>query len=135
MSKSELSVIEAAPSRLRSNLRACVATVLAASAAAAPGALLVVSAAVSPAAMAQDYTSGVLTGRVDDSNGNPVPGAQVTVTIADNGRGLPPDFNVAGRRGLGLQIVEALVTKDLAGTLQLGTRAEGGSLATLTFYK
>jgi two-component sensor histidine kinase len=62
-------------------------------------------------------------------------GAQVTVTIADNGRGLPPDFGAAGRRGLGLQIVEALVTKDLAGTLQLGTRAEGGSLATLTFYK
>jgi two-component system, sensor histidine kinase PdtaS len=62
-------------------------------------------------------------------------GAQVTVTIADNGRGLPPDFNATGRRGLGLQIVEALVTKDLAGTLQLSTRAEGGSLATLTFYK
>ncbi len=62
-------------------------------------------------------------------------GAQVTVTIADNGRGLPPDFNLAGRRGLGLQIVEALVTKDLAGTLQLGNRAEGGSQATLTFYK
>jgi two-component sensor histidine kinase len=59
----------------------------------------------------------------------------VTVTIADNGRGLPPDFNVVGRRGLGLQIVEALVTKDLAGTLQLGNRAEGGSLATLTFYR
>ena len=62
-------------------------------------------------------------------------GAQVTVTIADNGRGLPPEFNATGRRGLGLQIVEALVTKDLAGTLQLGNRPEGGSLATLTFYK
>jgi two-component sensor histidine kinase len=62
-------------------------------------------------------------------------GAQVTVTIADNGRGLPSDFNVTGRRGLGLQIVEALVTKDLAGTLQLGNRAEGGSLTTLTFYR
>jgi two-component system, sensor histidine kinase PdtaS len=62
-------------------------------------------------------------------------GAQVTVTIADNGRGLPPDFSVTRQRGLGLQIVEALVTKDLAGTLQLSTRAEGGSLATLTFYK
>jgi two-component system, sensor histidine kinase PdtaS len=62
-------------------------------------------------------------------------GAQVTVTIADNGRGLPPEFNVTGRRGLGLQIVEALVTKDLAGTLQLGNRVEGGSQTTLTFYK
>ena len=62
-------------------------------------------------------------------------GAQVTVTIADNGRGLPSDFDVAGRRGLGLQIVEALVTKDLAGTLQLSNRAEGGSQTILTFYK
>ena len=62
-------------------------------------------------------------------------GARVTVTIADNGRGLPSDFDATGRRGLGLQIVEALVTKDLAGTLQLSTRTEGGSLATLTFYK
>lgn len=62
-------------------------------------------------------------------------GAQVTVTIADNGRGLPLDFNATGRRGLGLQIVEALVTKDLAGTLQLGNRPEGGSQAILTFYK
>jgi two-component system, sensor histidine kinase PdtaS len=62
-------------------------------------------------------------------------GAQVTVTIADNGRGLPPDFNVTGRRGLGLQIVEALVTKDLAGTLEIGNRAGGGSQATLTFYR
>ncbi len=62
-------------------------------------------------------------------------GAQVTVTIADNGRGLPSDFNLTGRRGLGLQIVEALVTKDLAGTLQLTNRAEGGSQTTLTFYR
>jgi two-component sensor histidine kinase/putative methionine-R-sulfoxide reductase with GAF domain len=62
-------------------------------------------------------------------------GAQVTVTIADNGRGLPPDFDVTGRRGLGLQIVQTLVTKDLAGKLRLENRPEGGSRATLTFYK
>jgi len=62
-------------------------------------------------------------------------GAQVTVTIADNGRGLPPDFNVSERRGLGLQIVHTLVEKDLAGTLRLENRPEGGSRATLTFYK
>jgi two-component sensor histidine kinase len=62
-------------------------------------------------------------------------GAQVTVTIADNGRGLPPDFNLAGRHGLGLQIVQTLVEKDLAGALRLENRPEGGSRATLTFYK
>ncbi|MCX6031167.1 MAG: GAF domain-containing protein [Chloroflexi bacterium] len=62
-------------------------------------------------------------------------GVQVTVGIADNGRGLPPDFDITGRQGLGLQIVRTLVTKDLAGTLRLENRPEGGSRATLTFYK
>jgi two-component sensor histidine kinase len=62
-------------------------------------------------------------------------GAQVTVSIADNGRGLPPDFDVTERRGLGLQIVRTLVTKDLAGALHLENRPEGGSRATMTFYK
>jgi two-component sensor histidine kinase len=62
-------------------------------------------------------------------------GAEVTVTIADNGRGLPPDFDLTGQQGLGLQIVRTLVTKDLAGKLRLENRPEGGSRATLTFYK
>jgi two-component sensor histidine kinase/putative methionine-R-sulfoxide reductase with GAF domain len=62
-------------------------------------------------------------------------GAQVTVSIADNGRGLPSDFDVTERRGLGLQIVRTLVTKDLAGALHLENRPEGGSRATMTFYK
>lgn len=62
-------------------------------------------------------------------------GAAVKVTIADNGIGLPSDFNTTERRGLGLQIVETLVTKDLAGTLQFDNRAEGGCQVTLTFYK
>jgi len=62
-------------------------------------------------------------------------GAEVTVTIADNGIGLPQDFALASRRGLGLQIVQTLVEKDLAGSLRLENRPEGGSLATLTFYK
>ena len=62
-------------------------------------------------------------------------GAEVTVTIGDNGIGLPQDFALASRRGLGLQIVQTLVEKDLAGSLRLENRPEGGSLATLTFYK
>jgi two-component sensor histidine kinase/putative methionine-R-sulfoxide reductase with GAF domain len=62
-------------------------------------------------------------------------GAEVTVTIADNGIGLPQGFDLANRRGLGLQIVQTLVEKDLAGSLRLENRPEGGSLATLTFYK
>lgn len=62
-------------------------------------------------------------------------GAEVTVTIADSGIGLPQDFALASRRGLGLQIVQTLVEKDLAGSLRLENRPQGGSLATLTFYK
>jgi two-component sensor histidine kinase len=62
-------------------------------------------------------------------------GAHVTVTIADNGRGLSPDFDLAARRGMGLQIVQTLVEKDLAGSLWLENASEGGTRATLTFYK
>jgi PAS domain S-box-containing protein len=62
-------------------------------------------------------------------------GPRVTVTVEDNGRGLPAGFDLAGGRGLGLKIVRTLVEKDLAGTLQIGLRADGGTRATLVFYK
>lgn len=62
-------------------------------------------------------------------------GPQVTVTISDNGRGLPPGFDLSGSRGLGLRIARTLAEKDLAGTLELENRAEGGSRATLKFYR
>lgn len=62
-------------------------------------------------------------------------GPQVTVTVSDNGRGLPPDFDLVRGGGLGLQIVRTLVEKDLTGTFRLGPGAEGGSQATLIFYK
>jgi two-component system, sensor histidine kinase PdtaS len=62
-------------------------------------------------------------------------GAQVTVTVTDNGRGLSPDFDLVARRGMGLQIAQTLVEKDLAGSLRLQNTAEGGTQATLTFYK
>jgi two-component system, sensor histidine kinase PdtaS len=62
-------------------------------------------------------------------------GPQVIVTISDNGRGLPPQFDLDGSRGLGLRIARTLAEKDLAGTLRLENRPEGGSLATLIFYK
>jgi len=62
-------------------------------------------------------------------------GNQVTVSVADNGRGLPPDFDSTRQSKLGLQIVHTLVEKDLAGTLRLENRPGGGSHAILTFYK
>jgi two-component sensor histidine kinase len=56
---------------------------------------------------------------------------QLHVTVADNGRGLPADFRpeVSGR--LGLQIVKALATGELRGTIELRNRAGGGTEAVL----
>lgn len=62
-------------------------------------------------------------------------GPQVTVTVRDNGRGLPPDFDIEHARGLGLQIARTLAEKDLAGTLRLRNQPDGGSEARLMFYK
>lgn len=62
-------------------------------------------------------------------------GPQVTVTVSDNGRGLPSDFDISRTRGLGLQIVRTLVEKDLAGTLRFEPGKNGGSQVTLVFYK
>ena len=61
--------------------------------------------------------------------------AQVLISIADNGRGLPADFDLEDTQGLGLQIVRTLVEKDLGGTLHLERQPQGGSRATLAFYK
>jgi two-component system, sensor histidine kinase PdtaS len=55
---------------------------------------------------------------------------QLHVTVADNGRGLPDGFTAdAGR--LGLQIVRALATGELRGTIELRNRAGGGTEAIL----
>ena len=62
-------------------------------------------------------------------------GGQVSVSISDNGRGLPGDFSLEHNTGLGLQIVRTLVEKDLAGTLTLDIPPAGGNRTTLTFYK
>ena len=57
---------------------------------------------------------------------------QLHVTVADNGRGLPADFD-AGRAasGSGLQIVRTLATGELGGTLELRTAPSGGTEAVL----
>jgi two-component system, sensor histidine kinase PdtaS len=56
---------------------------------------------------------------------------QLHVTVADNGRGLPADFDADGGGRLGLQIVNALATGELRGTIELRNRAEGGTEAVL----
>ncbi|GAA4641726.1 sensor histidine kinase [Gordonia humi] len=53
------------------------------------------------------------------------------VRVTDNGKGLPPDFDLAASDRLGLQIVRTLVSNDLRGTIDIapvpigvGTRVE-----------
>ncbi|MEU8218467.1 histidine kinase N-terminal domain-containing protein [Micromonospora taraxaci] len=53
------------------------------------------------------------------------------VSVADNGRGLPPDFDAERASRLGLQIVRALVTGELRGTIELRAGANGGTEAVL----
>jgi two-component sensor histidine kinase len=56
---------------------------------------------------------------------------QLHVSVADNGRGLPAQFDAEKGGNLGLQIVRALVTGELRGTIELRNGAEGGTEAVL----
>jgi two-component sensor histidine kinase len=55
----------------------------------------------------------------------------LTVTVSDSGRGLPEDFDLENSARLGLQIVRALMTGELGGTLEVRRRTEGGTEAIL----
>ncbi|MBC8092381.1 MAG: sensor histidine kinase, partial [Pseudonocardia sp.] len=55
--------------------------------------------------------------------------AVLDVTVSDDGRGLPPGFDLETAGGLGLQIVRTLVESELGSTLQLRAREEGGTEA------
>jgi two-component sensor histidine kinase len=56
---------------------------------------------------------------------------QLHVTVADNGQGLPPEFKADSSGRLGLQIVRALATGELRGSIELRNRAGGGTEAVL----
>jgi len=49
----------------------------------------------------------------------------LTVRVADNGKGVGPDFDLAASDRLGLQIVRTLVANDLQGTIDIGPAGEG----------
>ncbi len=53
------------------------------------------------------------------------------VTVSDNGRGLPEDFNPSSTKRLGLQIIRTLTTGELRGSIDFRNRAEGGAEAVL----
>jgi two-component system, sensor histidine kinase PdtaS len=52
---------------------------------------------------------------------------RLMVTVADNGVGLPPDFDLEKSTSLGLQIVRTLVLTELGGTLEIAPRPGGGT--------
>jgi two-component sensor histidine kinase len=55
---------------------------------------------------------------------------RLRVTVQDDGRGLPADFDLEGSTSLGLSIVRTLVESELGGRIEMGRRttAEGGTV-------
>jgi two-component sensor histidine kinase len=51
----------------------------------------------------------------------------LTVTVADNGVGLPEDFDLDSAASLGLQIVRTLVVAELGGRLEIAPQSGGGT--------
>ncbi|MGE5826923.1 MAG: sensor histidine kinase [Micromonosporaceae bacterium] len=56
---------------------------------------------------------------------------QLHVSVADTGRGLPPDFDLDAGDRLGLQIVRTLARGELRGSIEMRARAGGGTEAVL----
>ncbi|MBO0842219.1 MAG: histidine kinase N-terminal domain-containing protein [Nocardioides sp.] len=59
------------------------------------------------------------------------PAGRLTVTVDDDGQGLPEGFDLATSTNLGLSIVKTLVESELNGQLALGSRPEGGARASV----
>lgn len=60
-------------------------------------------------------------------------GGTVTVTVRDDGVGLPPGLDPQRVESLGLSIVRTLVSRDLSGRLEM--RVDGGTIAEVTFRR
>jgi two-component sensor histidine kinase len=56
---------------------------------------------------------------------------KLTVTVADNGSGLPPGFDLENTTSLGLQIVRTMVVGELGGSLDIGARDGGGTIVSV----
>ncbi len=52
---------------------------------------------------------------------------RLVVVVADDGRGMPPDFDVEATTSLGLQIVRTLIEGELSGRLEFRPRPGGGT--------
>src|SRR5580693_3179803 len=58
---------------------------------------------------------------------------RLTVTVSDNGTGLPDDFDLDSSSSLGLQIVRTLVLTELNGRLEIEPRCGGGTRVLVEF--
>ncbi|HEV2123159.1 MAG TPA: GAF domain-containing protein [Chloroflexota bacterium] len=78
----------------------------------------------------EDRTEGrvVITAR-DGEDG------RIVIEVRDDGTGLPDGFSLVSDAGLGLSIVQRLVTEQLKGTFVVDQRADGGTLARVTLMK
>jgi two-component sensor histidine kinase len=56
---------------------------------------------------------------------------RLRVSVEDDGRGLPEDFDLDGSTSLGLSIVRTLVESELGGVLQMGPGQPGGTRVVL----
>ena len=56
---------------------------------------------------------------------------RLAVSVADNGAGLPPGFDLDQATSLGLQIVRTLVVGELGGSLEIGRRHGGGTIVSV----
>ena len=57
---------------------------------------------------------------------------RLEVVVADNGRGIPEDFDLDASTSLGLQIVRTLVVGELSGRLAIAPREGGGTEVTIS---
>jgi two-component sensor histidine kinase/putative methionine-R-sulfoxide reductase with GAF domain len=57
---------------------------------------------------------------------------EAVVEIANDGESIPADFDPSGSQGLGMRIIQRLVTADLHGTFHIAPR-DHGSIATIRF--
>ncbi len=67
--------------------------------------------------------------RVSASHGD----GTIAVDVWNSGRGMPEDFTLQTHAGLGLSIVEQLVTNELSGTFLIENEPQGGATARITF--
>lgn len=57
----------------------------------------------------------------------------ITLTVSDDGCGLPADFDLNASKRLGLQIIRNLVTNELAGTLEVTGAPNAGTIVKIIF--